>query len=170
VTRVLPLLTWSHGWGAPVCLVPVPRETGHPKLILWYSNPTSKLSPPLEYAVIREHPMPGNRLAYVEKWQGYDSEVELVNDLDEANIVTSLVMHPEGLPTHRPALDLDMPVKVLPSSTPGHHHLYIDHKMTWDEYKDLLKVMTRVGLLEPGYTNACLSHGYTTLRLPWIKK
>lgn len=67
---------------------------------------------------------------------------------------------------HKPAIDIDMPVHVIESSTPGKSHLYIDKEMSWDDYLKLLRVMVEVGLVEEGYLGASEYRGYTTLRKP----
>lgn len=71
---------------------------------------------------------------------------------------------------HRPMLDLDFPAAVLPSSTEGHCHLYIDKALTWEQYEKLLDVMAEIGLLEEGYVRASKARKCTFLRLPWIRK
>lgn len=87
--------------------------------------------------------------------------------LDEANVVTSRVGVGE---THKVAIDLDMDAALIPSTTPGHHHLIIDHQMSWDDYSDLLHRLCEVGLIQEGYLNASLKRGATVLRTPWTKK
>lgn len=82
--------------------------------------------------------------------------------LKEPNLITSLC--PDNL--HAIAIDVDVPVSVVPSSQEGHYHLYIDKKITWKNYVRLLELLTELGIIEPGYTNAAKSHGFTTLRLP----
>jgi hypothetical protein len=72
--------------------------------------------------------------------------------------------------THVVALDIDAPVEVYPSSTPGHFHLYINKPMPWDDYLQLLSLMAKVGLLEPGFVLASIVRGFSALRLPWVKK
>lgn len=71
---------------------------------------------------------------------------------------------------HKPVLDIDVPAILVPSSTPGHSHLYIDHAMPWDNYVKVLKALGEVGILQPGYVRASLQRESTWLRLPWIKK
>ena len=61
-------------------------------------------------------------------------EVQPSNE-EEGNLVSSLCE--DGL--HRPALDVDLPVRLMSSSTPGHFHLYFDDvALSWDAYLDLL--------------------------------
>ena len=59
--------------------------------------------------------------------QGKDDREPTV-DLDQANVVSSLQSgtEPGSRAQHYPVLDLDLPAVLVPSSTPGHSHLYID--------------------------------------------
>jgi hypothetical protein len=104
----------------------------------------------------------------------YENKVVPADRLEDAEVVTSkaTVQFPYGatLTRHRPILDIDMPVTVIPSSTPGHGHLYIDKLLTWGQYKRLLDVLAEVGIIEHGYLNASIERGFTAVRLPWIKK
>jgi len=119
-----------------------------------------------------EHPMPGQQLGLLECWKGYDSQVQAVDDLDEANIITSKVKRTvlDFEPMHKVLIDVDLPAQLLPSSTPGHFHLYIDKPINWVDYVDLLRALERCGIVEPGYVSASIDRGFTSLRLPWIKK
>lgn len=94
---------------------------------------------------------------------------------DKGTVVTSEVANRENrwLPVknlHKPVLDIDLPVIVLPSSTEGHHHLYIDKVLTWDQYVELLDVLVKVGIVQEGFRNASVAREHTAVRLPWIKK
>ena len=71
---------------------------------------------------------------------------------------------------HRPVLDIDIPARLIPSSTPGHHHLYLDVDMPWDKYEALLKALADAGVIEQGYLLAALDRGATFVRLPWVGK
>lgn len=68
--------------------------------------------------------------------------------------------------THKPAIDLDVDCKLVPSRTPGHWHLYIDKEMSWESYKSLLRVMANVGIIEKGYYEASVKEGCSALRIP----
>lgn len=99
----------------------------------------------------------------------------LTTSLGEATTVTSVVadswLATDGGPVmHRPVLDIDLPVHVTPSSTPGHHHLFIDKQMTWATYSTLLLALVDAGIIERGYAEASIDRGRTDVRLPWIKK
>ena len=74
----------------------------------------------------------------------------IVRDLGDANVVTSLVGG-TGIPgMHKPVLDIDMPVRVEPSSTPGHFHLYIDRAMSSDAVPAASRRSARCGHLGEG--------------------
>lgn len=126
-------------------------------------------------AAERVHPMPGNGLVHVENMGAYDEEGDgpkevrtPAESLDDATVVTSEFEYIPGF--HRPVLDLDFPAQLIPSTTPGHYHLYLDRAMAWDDYVHLLTVLGEVGILEPGYVKASIARGHTCLRLPWVRK
>ena len=121
-----------------------------------------------------ESPMPGQLYAEVTRWTSSDGsdgsspDCVITTDMDKANVITSMVA--ERVTHHKLLLDIDMPAKLLPSSTPGHHHLYIDHEIEQGAYFRLLDALVEVGLIQPGYAAASKARGYTALRLPWVKK
>lgn len=104
--------------------------------------------------------------------------------LDEANCVSSIAIDQPGAGDypwddaagrkdgewHLPALDIDLPCQLRPSSTPGHFHLLIDHPVRWCDYVDLLHALAACGIVEPGYVSASIERGATFLRLPGVKK
>jgi len=134
----------------------------------------------------RSLPLDGQMLAYVdfneEPTEGEYTRPSETADLEQANLITSKVAgQPEptidpffgllnGGDRHKVVLDIDLPVTVLPSTTPGHHHLFIDHEVAWDDYVNLLEALVTCGLVEPGYVNASKQRGYSCVRLPWVKK
>ena len=101
-----------------------------------------------------------------------DDGREVVTDLSEANVVSSLAPDFPTVvyPWHRPVLDLDIPAFLVPSSTPGHSHLYIDHEVPDEVFWRLCDALAEAGILQEGYVSASKSRGYTSVRLPWIKK
>lgn len=96
-------------------------------------------------------------------------------EMAHTQTVTSLQLsipnspEPEG-GFHKPVLDIDFPAALLPSSTVGHYHLYLDKEVIWDDYVDLLKALAKCGIIEQGYANASIDRGHTAVRLPWVKK
>lgn len=93
---------------------------------------------------------------------------------DYGTVVTSEVANRETWgpieDLHKPVLDIDLPVIVLPSSTEGHNHLFIDKELTWAQYVKLLDVLVEVGIVEEGFRGASVARKHTAVRLPWIKK
>ena len=129
-----------------------------------------------EGSILSEHknPFPGQVVRYVEFSGSWYGEYRPYTQSPEgASVVTSEVGDHKFRPTtgrHKPVLDIDLPVKVLPSSTEGHHHLFIDKEMSWEDYEKLLNVLVEVGIVEPGYRNASVARKHSAVRLPWIKK
>lgn len=112
-----------------------------------------------------------------EEWDGdYSGEVVPADKLEEAEVVTSLTGEQKPAifgsvdTMHRPILDIDIPMHIIPSTTEGHGHLYIDKELTWWEYKRLLHALADCGIIERGYLNVSIAREHTAVRLPWIKK
>lgn len=103
-------------------------------------------------------------------------------DPTDANLVTSLVKRPvsvfaSGVPAsgdrkHAVLLDLDIPVVLLPSSSWGNSHLYIEPPvlLTDEQLFKLLDVLAECGIIQRGFANASVARGYTALRPPWVDK
>lgn len=87
--------------------------------------------------------------------------------LDEAEVVSSKL---KGSKRHAPVLDLDISHTLVPSTTLGHSHLYLDVPMSWWKYRVLLEVLAWTGIVQKGYVRASVRRGHTDVRLPWIKK
>ena len=115
-------------------------------------------------------PLPGQIYQKVNYFDTYEASVERVDtiDVDEADVIISAVYNQPDM--HKLILDLDLPAQLIPSTTAGHFHLYVDKEIPWRTYKKLLKVLAQAGLIEQGYANVSLERGYTAARLPWIKK
>jgi hypothetical protein len=90
----------------------------------------------------------------------------VVVPLEEANVIAS--MTPDG--THRPVIDLDVPARLYPSSTPSHSHLYIDVDLTHEQYEKLIGVLVEVGIVQKGIQMSLERRGATFVRPPWVKK
>lgn len=86
----------------------------------------------------------------------------------EAKVVSSEI---EGTKeSHTIMLDIDLPARLVESSTPGHYHLYIDKMLRWREYKRLLRALMRAGIIEKGFYRASVGRRATHLRPPWSQK
>lgn len=94
----------------------------------------------------------------------------VVKDIDQANMITSREQSSYGVRYHRPVLDLDFDAQLLPSSTPGHHHLFLDKMLTWEQYKKLLYALAEAGIVQRGFVDCSVDRGATSVRLPWIRK
>ncbi len=57
-----------------------------------------------------------------------------------------------------PDIILKVPFNLVPSSTPGHCHLYLDTELTWPFYKKLLTCLCQTGLIERGYYRTSITH------------
>lgn len=89
-----------------------------------------------------------------------------LDDTQEHGSVLSLTDAP-GAETHLPLLDDDNGYfRVIPSSTPGHQHVYIDKPITWDQWKRLLVILAELELVDPKWAEASIAQGTATLRLP----
>jgi hypothetical protein len=102
----------------------------------------------------------------------FEEKVRHTNDRKEvpefkANLVGSRLQDSRA---HAPVLDLDFPCRLVPSTTEGHHHLYLDRPLTWTQYRALLEVMGKIGLLEPGYVDASIRRKQTFVRKPGVVK
>jgi hypothetical protein len=92
----------------------------------------------------------------------------LVDDPAQAHVVTSRVAGADDM--HKVVIDLDLPAALVPSTTEGHFHLYVDKAMSGDAYFRLLDALVDAGLVEAGFASASRARGHTAVRLPWIKK
>lgn len=104
----------------------------------------------------------------VRNYQGTDMEYR--DTFEDANVVTSESSRTQWTNKHRPVLDLDFPAALIPSTTKGHFHLFLDKELEWDKYEALLKAMAAAGLLEQGYVDSSIQRKRTTVRLPWQRK
>ena len=138
--------------------------------------------PTLDELRERRPPLDGQALARTDfnsTGPGYDNDHLMVGaDVEHANLITSIVGTGPGslchlggqFAQHKVVVDVDLPVKVIESSTPGHFHLFIDKAMDWQTYLSLLEALVVAGIVEPGYWAAAERRGPTAVRLPWIRK
>lgn len=71
---------------------------------------------------------------------------------------------------HAPVLDFDFPVAVIPSSTPGHSHVYLERAIPWCKYEPLLYALEEAGLIETGYYHASVARCASFVRKPDVNK
>lgn len=94
--------------------------------------------------------------------------------VEEATGVSSAVnLDPTGNPAHckhKPVLDLDIAHYYGESTTPGHAHLILNVELDWKDYVELLRVLEKCKILEPGYVAVAISRGESWMRTPWVKK
>lgn len=143
-------------------------------------RPWAALPPPPAPDGAHAHPFPGNVLMHI-AGMGRDSEGmtdadqetrTVVESPDHAVVVTSL-RHGSASPfeptsVHRPVIDIDWPVTVVPSRTEGHSHVYIDKTITWEQYLGVLDALAAAGIVETGYVKAARTRGHTAVRVPWV--
>lgn len=99
---------------------------------------------------------------------------EVVADIDKANVISSINHRASanGVPHHALVLDIDMPTWLMPSTTPGHYHLYIDVPggIPHEKWTALMVALRDAGVIEHGYMGASLDRGWSCVRLPWVAK
>lgn len=91
-----------------------------------------------------------------------------VFDPMDAQVVTSETLANPFM--HKVMIDIDHPAMLIPSTTEGHFHLMIDVDVPWEKYVDMLDAMAEAGVVEAGFTKAARKRGFSTLRMPWVKK
>lgn len=91
----------------------------------------------------------------------------VVSSPGQADVVTSQI---EGTKYHSFMVDVDIPARLIPSTTPGCSHLYIDTPMTWRQYRRALRALAAAGVVEEGFYKASKRRGATHLRVPWKDK
>lgn len=102
--------------------------------------------------------------------QAYADNAGPLNEPDAQhpyNLVSSLC--DDGM--HRPALDIDVPCRVVPSSTEGHCHIYFDTlALSWPQYLGLLGALTAAGIIDVAYLAASIKREQTLLRPEHVRK
>ena len=149
---------------------------------------TNKPEIPQFYSQTRAvDPLPGNVTARVYFDESYEGGSTRREELDtpyliekyEPNAITSRMFGLDGRRQnvwekddeyHRPILDIDFPAMLIPSSTEGHFHLYLDRPIKWGVYKKLLLALSEAGIIEEGYAKASIARQASYLRLPGIPK
>jgi hypothetical protein len=87
-------------------------------------------------------------------------------DHDNATLVTSMTT----TGWHMPVIDIDLPCMLVPSSRPGHFHLYINKKMPFEDMLDMLRAMNMAGVVQDGIIHHVQRRGYASVRYPGVTK
>lgn len=166
--------TWIPFDGPPAPLPPWPDPSTlpPPPMPPWQSacprkTPIPDLTPRRAAVLNRSDRAPLSLEGPDPEWDACVNPTEACS-LDDANIITSEVIGQPGI--HKFAIDVDLPVMAVPSTQPGHWHLYIDKQIEWSTYVKLLTALAEAGIIEVGYARASITRGYTSLRPPWVPK
>lgn len=84
----------------------------------------------------------------------------------EAQLVSSL--REDG--SHALLLDLDMPAYLIPSSTPGKSHLYVDVRMDYDKMIAVMEALEAAGVIQGAWVHLTKEREQAALRTPWTRK
>ena len=171
--------------GDPVAPAPVPEPASVSTL---YPKPDVIVEPGRVADVPKGVSVPGTANRWLEKMtlMNYTRDehgnelidVELPPSNGSVNVITSetsTIENPEAdilsqRNMHAPLFDLDFPCELIPSSTPGHFHLYMDKEIPYVKMLKVMAAMVDAGLVQEGYYNSVKAHDAAILRLPWIKK
>jgi hypothetical protein len=95
---------------------------------------------------------------------------EKATSLDDAHVISS--RYNNGQARHALVIDIDHPSWLVPSTTPGHYHLYVDVPggIPHETYLYLLGALAQAGVIEQGYNSASHERGHSDVRLPWVQK
>lgn len=98
-----------------------------------------------------------------------DLKPKVVESLEEANLVDSRIPDCPGM--HRPIIDLDgLNAVLVPSTTPGNGHLYLDKPVEFEKFLKVLEAMAEAGLVQWGFYRLTKLRGAAYARKPGVKK
>lgn len=98
-----------------------------------------------------------------------EDEIIQPADWEEANLIASSIKGTDSQ-MHKPILDIDLPCVLLPSSTKGHFHLFIDRPLSRELYLKLLEVLCECGIIGRGNVQQLKERECTTIRKPGFYK
>lgn len=92
----------------------------------------------------------------------------------DANVVCSdlesnQLLPGERLDSHYLVLDIDYPINVIKSSS-GNNHVYFGKTLSQDALFEILRVLSKHGVVQQGWVDSAETRGYATLRAPGISK
>jgi len=111
----------------------------------------------------------------IERKYLYNPDLELSSDngsltqystKDKANLISSET----NAGCHLPVLDIDYSAELVPSTTPGHFHLYLNKPVSWAKYENVLKALSEAGLIEEGFYRNSVKRQATYVRPVGVKK
>lgn len=92
-------------------------------------------------------------------------------DHTNATLVSSLVHEDDGFGDwHEPVIDIDLPCMLIPSTQPGHFHLYINKGMPFDTMVEMLEAMAKAGVVQYGFVEHTKRRGRAMVRYPGVTK
>lgn len=91
---------------------------------------------------------------------------EETTDYESARLVSSETLDGK----HMPVLDIDFEAHLVPSSTAGHFHLYLNKEMDWGTYAKLLLALYEAEIIQEGYYKMAIARGKTFVRCPGVYK
>jgi hypothetical protein len=83
-----------------------------------------------------------------------------------SNLISSITVDGRQMPI----IDMDFPHHVVPSTTPGHTHLYIDVPMNKVRWICLMVALRLAGVIETGFFVWSLRRGGNFVRIPGTEK
>ena len=106
-----------------------------------------------------------------DEYDGTSDDRSVASGLEDANAISS---HTRWSTTQHLALllDIDLESALLHSSNKPHKHLYVKlpKHISTTQLNKFLDAAADIGLIQEGYAEASKARGFTTLRLPWVKK
>ena len=95
-------------------------------------------------------------------------DTDIPAGIDTANVITSRCVDNDK---HRLVLDLDYQARLIPSTHNGRFHLYLDGlELTNEQFGGLLEALATYGVISKVYAKHSIRRGYSSVRLPWVKK
>jgi len=71
---------------------------------------------------------------------------------------------------HWPVVDIDVPARLIPSTTPGHAHLYVNHPTTFPRLIAMLAGLAAAGVIDWTIVWTAIFRGMSCVRPPWVHK
>lgn len=102
------------------------------------------------------------------RWEVADKKAKLISSELKGDYQEDI--HGLDQELHSPVLDIDFAARLIPSSTPGHFHLYLDGlHLSWEKYARLLTALAEAGVIEKGYAGAAIRRKATFVWKPGCK-